>query len=106
MSGSPGLKECAILNKIGPVLHGDRPRVVVFGGGKGGIGRSTLCADIARSMTRNQQRILCVDVAWSCPILNILLGADEPRFDPDRLALDEEGAHIADFITPTSHNGV
>lgn len=57
-------------------------------------------------MTRSQQRILCVDVAWSCPTLNILLGAEEPGFNREQNDLSEEGAHIADFITATSHNGV
>ncbi|MFU8807237.1 MAG: hypothetical protein ACNA8W_25740, partial [Bradymonadaceae bacterium] len=97
------------MNDIGPILHGDRPRVVAFGGGKGGVGRSSLCSDIARAMTRHHQRILCVDVSWASPTLNILLGGSEPRFDfssPGAKSMGEEGAHVADFISETAHANV
>ncbi len=91
------------MNQIGPQLHDDRPKVVAFGSGKGGTGRSTLCADIARALTRYGFRVLCVDAAWQCPTLNILLSCEEPVFDlsGDRPELGE--AHIAEFIVPTAH---
>ncbi|MBA2661073.1 MAG: helix-turn-helix domain-containing protein [Bradymonadaceae bacterium] len=96
------------MNNIGPPIHSDRPKVVTFGGGKGGVGRSTLCADIARGLSRHNQRVLCLDASWSCPTLHILLGCEEPSFAPDRsaAALGEEGSHIADFIRTTANANI
>lgn len=97
------------MNIIGPELHDDRPRVVAFGSGKGGIGKSTLCADIARALTRHSFRVLCVDASRQCSTLNILLGCDEPTFnfrDSSRRGIGEPGAHIAEFIVPTSYQEV
>lgn len=97
------------MNQISPPLHPDRPRVVTFGGGKGGTGKSTLCADIARALTRYKSRVLCVDASWHAPTLNILLGATEPAFDlsPESArGLGEEGAHVADFIVSTAYPNV
>lgn len=94
------------MNNIGPSLHSNRPTVVAFGGGKGGAGRSTLCADTARALARQNQRILCVDTSWSCPTLNILLGTDEPPGEPGRAPTTKIGApgsHLADFIHTTSN---
>lgn len=96
------------MNRIGPKLHSERPKVVAFGGGKGGAGRSTLCAEVARSLARNNQRVLCVDACWACPTLNVLLHAEEPRFDfrGDILPIGAEGSHIADFIIPTGGKNI
>lgn len=91
------------MNNIGPTQHPDRPRVVVFGGGKGGTGRSTMCAEIARSLARQGQRVLCIDASWSCPTLNVFLNAPEPpSLDEPQIPLfGEDDAHIADFIFET-----
>lgn len=97
------------MNNIGPQLHNDRPRVVAFGSGKGGTGKSTLCADIARALTRYNFRVLCVDASWQSPTLNILLGTEEPTFDfrdGQRLGLGDPDSHIANFIVPTAHASV
>lgn len=97
------------MNRIGPKLHSDRPKVVAFGGGKGGTGRSTLCAEVARSIARQNQRVLCVDASWSCPTLNVLLHAEEPRFNfraETIPPIGEEGSHVADFIVPTGSKNV
>lgn len=97
------------MNIIGPQLHDDRPRVVAFGSGKGGIGKTTLCADIARALARYNFRVLCVDASRQCSTLNILLGCEEPTFDfreSPRRGLGESGAHIAEFIVPTAYSEV
>ncbi|TDP73418.1 AAA domain-containing protein [Bradymonas sediminis] len=97
------------MNRIGPELHAERPKVVAFGGGKGGAGRSTLCAEVARSLARKNQRVLCLDASWACPTLNVLLHAEEPRFDfhgARLLPIGAEGAHIADFIIPTGGKNI
>ncbi len=97
------------MNRVAPPLHDDRPRVVAFGGGKGGTGRSTLCADIARALTRYDFRVLCIDASWSCPTLNILLRCAEPSFQNDKAPcppLGHKDSHIAEFIVPTGFDSV
>lgn len=97
------------MNRIGPKLHSERPKVVAFGGGKGGAGRSTLCAEVARSLGRKNRRVLCVDASWACPTLNVLLHAEEPRFDfrgENLISIGAEGSHIADFIIPTGGKNI
>lgn len=97
------------MNNIGPARHDNRPLVAAFGSAKGGTGRTTLCADIARALTRYNFRVLCVDAAWACPSLNILLGCQEPTFDfdePDRAPIGSADSHIAEFIVPTDYPSV
>ncbi len=93
------------MNRIGPKLDASRPQIVAFGGGKGGVGRSTLCAEVGRSLARRGQRVLCVDAAWASPSLHTLMNAHEPSGfepgDPQTVALGEQGSHIADFIEQT-----
>lgn len=96
------------MNQIGPNQDADRPRLVAFGGGKGGAGRSTLCAEVARSIARQGQRVLCVDADFACPTLNTLLKVEEPTFSFDETtpALGEDGAHVADFIEQTGTENI
>lgn len=96
------------MNLIGPSITPDRPCLVAFGGAKGGVGRSTLCAEIARSLARQGERVLCVDASWSCPTLHLLLHAPEPltharlRCAP----LGEQNADIADYIQETGFKSI
>lgn len=97
------------LNHIGPPLHDERPRIVTFGSGKGGTGKSILCADIARALTRYNFRVLCIDNAWGCPSLNIHLGCEEPSFPFDEqgvAGIEDPDRHIAEFIVPTGFSDV
>ena len=100
------------LNRIAPAHHPDRPTLIVFGGGKGGVGRSTLCAEIARSLVRQHtQRVLCVDASWTCPTLNTFLHAPSPLValeDEQGIipSMDEDGSHIADFICETANPNI
>lgn len=91
------------VNRIGPQLSVDRPRVLAFGGGKGGAGRTTLCTEVARSFARRHERVLCVDASWGCPTIQTHLAVDEREIPPDDAApaLEDDGAHIADFIRST-----
>ncbi|MFB6372997.1 MAG: MinD/ParA family protein, partial [Bradymonadaceae bacterium] len=87
------------MNRIGPKLDANRPHVV---------GRSTLCAEVARSVGRRNERVLCVDAAWGCPTLHTLMSVDEPGFDLDdgQVPLGEQGSHIADFIQNTANDNI
>ncbi|MEM1349920.1 MAG: helix-turn-helix domain-containing protein [Myxococcota bacterium] len=97
------------MNKIGPLLLNDRPTVVVFGGAKGGIGRSTMCAEVARSLARQGSRVLCVDASAFCPTLNAFLNTTEPKpRAPDLPAVDDDAdpGHIVDFIQATGYKNI
>jgi flagellar biosynthesis protein FlhG len=97
------------VNRIGPKLDANRPQVVAFGGGKGGVGRSTLCAEVARSLARREERILCVDAAWAAPSLHTLMNACEPpsvSHAGQSVPLGQQGSHIADFIEETETDNV
>lgn len=95
------------MNQLGLPYDEDRPRVVAFGGGKGGVGRSTLAAEVARSLARHNERVLCVDTSWSCPTLHSLLHAEAtPSEAGTELAFGEDGAHIVDLIQETASRNV
>lgn len=96
------------MNLLGAPYHEGRPRVAAFGGGKGGVGRSTLCSEIARSMARHGHRVLCIDASWECGTLNTLLHCDEPKFEfsEAHLPLGIQGSHLADYIQTTGHRNV
>lgn len=94
------------MNQVEERWDGESPRIVTFGGGKGGSGRSTLCSEIARSLGRQGHRVLCVDAHAHAPTLNVFLHAPEPPAQPQHPCLGEEQAHIADFIQETGHRQV
>lgn len=95
------------MNGIAPTLDDERPKLVAFGGGKGGIGRSTLTAEISRSLARRGHRVLCVDADWSAPTLNTLLNVEEPTTPQEPPPpLEDPDAHIADYITSTGIDDV
>lgn len=95
------------MNPLGPRIQKERPRVATFGGAKGGAGRSTVSAEIARSMARSGQRILCVDASLEFPSLNTLLHAEEPNLEPPQIrTLGSEGSHVADLIQETGYRNI
>lgn len=95
------------MNGIAPTLDDERPRLAAFGGGKGGTGRSTLTAEISRSLARRDHRVLCVDADWSAPTLNTLLNVEEPgTSDSAPPPLEASDAHVADYITDTGIDDV
>jgi flagellar biosynthesis protein FlhG len=96
------------LNRAGPKRDADRPRIVAYGGGKGGAGRSTLCAETARALARKDERVLCLDADWGCPTLNTLFGCSEPPpvSEDDVPPLGSQDAHIADFIHESGQENV
>ena len=90
-------------------MFSERPIVAVFGGAKGGVGRSTLCAEAARSMARQGARVLCVDASTRCPTLHTLLQAPSPQSvstSRTRAALGEPGGHISEHIVSTGHANI
>ncbi len=60
----------------------DRPhtRMLVVASGKGGVGKSNLCANLAVAMGDNGARVLLLDADFSQANLDLLLGV-HPRYD-------------------------
>lgn len=63
----------------------DRPFVLVTGG-KGGVGKTTVAANLGVEMANAGKRVLIVDLDLGLANLNVLLGLDAPRTLEDALA--------------------
>lgn len=63
-------------------VHWDRPRtrMLVVASGKGGVGKSNLCANLAVAMGERGARVLLLDADFSQANLDLLLGL-HPRYD-------------------------
>ena len=55
------------------------PRIISVGGGKGGIGKSFLSANIAVSLTRQGYRVALVDLDFGAANLHTCLGVPSPK---------------------------
>lgn len=54
------------------------PLIVSVGGGKGGVGKSLLCANLAAKLVRRGYKVLCFDLDFGGPNLHTYFGVD-PR---------------------------
>ncbi len=74
------------------------PRLIAFGGGGGGVGRSTAAIEIGRFLQRRSLRVLVVDAALHSPSLHVRLelGDDRPRGMPGT----RDGFDAADWVAP------
>jgi DNA-binding response OmpR family regulator len=77
----------------------DRGRIVAFVGAKGGVGTSTVAANVAIALTRHGQRTILVESASFHGTLTTLLGLGDGRFS-DRLSLESPEA-----LTPAAVEG-
>lgn len=59
-------------------ICGRRPRVIAVGGGKGGVGKSFLSANLASSLARNGRRVVAVDGDLEGANLHTCLGVPSP----------------------------
>ena len=57
---------------------GSQPRLLPLGGGKGGVGKSFLVANLAVSMARSGHRVVAVDCDLEGANLHTLLGLRRP----------------------------
>lgn len=55
------------------------PKIVVVGGGKGGVGKTCLSANLAVEIARKGWRVVVVDADLSCSNLELVLGSKSPR---------------------------
>jgi flagellar biosynthesis protein FlhG len=75
-------------------------RVVSIGGGKGGIGKSLISANLAIELARRGKRVVLVDADLGGANLHTTLGIDLPRRTLSDF-VERKVAKIEDVVTPT-----
>jgi flagellar biosynthesis protein FlhG len=75
-------------------------RVVSVGGGKGGIGKSLVSANLAIELARRGKRVVLVDADLGGANLHTTLGIDLPRRTLSDF-IERKVARIEDVVTPT-----
>lgn len=55
------------------------PRLIAVGGGKGGVGKTLLCANLSVLLARGGYRVVCIDTDLEGPNLHTFLGIPSPR---------------------------
>lgn len=93
------------------------PRLLAVGGGKGGVGKTMLAANLAAAMARAGQRVIAVDTDLEGANLHTALGVPAPRtslaefvarreLDLERLVVDTPIAGLRIIAGTQSHLGV
>ena len=77
------------------------PTVVAVGGGKGGIGKTMLTANLAVAMGARGRRVLAVDADLGLSNLDLALGAAPQR---NMMDLFDAGCGLMDALSPAGHN--
>src|SRR4051812_37748616 len=80
-------------------------RVVAIGGGKGGVGKSLVAANVGIFLATLGKRVILVDVSFGAPNLHIFAGVPRPARSLSE-ALAAGGPPLADLATPTHVPGV
>jgi flagellar biosynthesis protein FlhG len=75
-------------------------RILSVGGGKGGIGKSLISANLAIALARRGQRVVLVDADLGGANLHTTLGLDLPRRTLSDF-IDRKVERIEDVVTPT-----
>ncbi len=89
-------------------------QIITLGGGKGGIGKSTMCTNLAVGMALSGQKVVLMDGDFGASNLHALLGISHPpygfqdlftnhRLDPESLLI-ETGIDNLKFISSAGDN--
>lgn len=81
------------------------PRVVAIGGGKGGVGKSLVAANVGIFLATLGKRVVLVDAAFGVANLHIFAGVPRPSRSLFE-ALSPGGLRLADLAVPTHVPGV
>src|SRR5215468_2694303 len=96
------------LDRIAPPRLSARsmiPRVVAIGGGKGGVGKSLVAANVGIFLATLGKRVVLVDAAFGAANLHIFAGVPRPSRSLAE-ALTTGGPRLADLAVPTHVPGV
>ena len=81
------------------------PRVVAIGGGKGGVGKSLVAANVGIFLATLGKRVILVDASFGAANLHIFAGVPRPSRSLSE-ALVANGPRLADLVVPTHVPGV
>ncbi len=84
---------------------GSGPRVVAIGGGKGGVGKSLVAANVGIFLATLGKRVILVDASFGAPNLHIFAGVPRPARSLSE-ALAANGPALAEICVPTYVPGV
>lgn len=82
-----------------------QPRVVAIGGGKGGVGKSLVAANVGIFLATLGKRVILVDGSFGAPNLHIFAGVPRPARSLSE-ALAANGPALAEICVPTHVPGV
>lgn len=85
--------------------QGEPRRVVAFAGGRGGIGRSLLAANIGVYLAQIGKRVVLVDADLGGASQHTLLGIDRPKTSLTQV-IDRQAEHVADLVIETPVPGL
>src|SRR5438105_14682587 len=80
------------------------PRVVAVGGGKGGVGKSLVAANVGVFLATLGKRVTVVDASFGAPNLHLFAGV--PRPARSLYEALEGGVALADVAVPTHVPGL
>lgn len=81
------------------------PRIVAIGGGKGGVGKSLVAANVGIFLATLGKKVILVDGAFGAPNLHIFAGVPRPQRTLSE-ALAAGGPSLAEIAVPTHVPGV
>jgi flagellar biosynthesis protein FlhG len=103
LAGSPGADASVLrAHRAAPALESDGgPRILAVGGGKGGVGKSLVSANLAAALAAGGRRCVVIDADLGGANLHSLLGVSRPRYSLSHL-LDGDVSSLADLMVQTS----
>lgn len=81
------------------------PTLLAVGGGKGGVGKSILSANLSARLAGLGYRVLVIDLDLGCANLHTHFGIPKPKYTLANMVL-ESSKTFAEIITPTTVPGV
>jgi flagellar biosynthesis protein FlhG len=89
-----------VRRSVAPAPRGGARRVVSIGGGKGGIGKSLVSANLGIELARRGKRVVLVDADLGGANLHTTLGIDLPRRTLSDF-IERKVSRIEEVVTPT-----
>jgi flagellar biosynthesis protein FlhG len=86
-------------------LDNDGPRIWAIGGGKGGVGKSVLAANLGVVLAKRRQRVVVVDADLGGANLHTLFGMPDPELTLSDY-LDRKVSSLDDIVLSTSVPGL
>lgn len=83
------------------VPSGEIPKFIAIGGGKGGVGKSLVSANLAAKLAYSGYRVLIVDLDIGCANLHTYFGIPKPKYTLADFVLTSQKS-FAEILTPTN----